>query len=262
MAVHDAARALVRTAAVTRVIDAAIRHGAALLAVPARDTMKRVRAGVVVETPPRDECWAAQTPQVFRAALLREALEKARAEGRTGTDCAQLVEALGVRVHVVPGRPRQLEDHRARGSRRRRARCSEAQRGERASTMRIGHGFDTHALVPGRPLVLGGIVIPHDRGLEGHSDGDVLLHAVDERAARRDGRGRSRRALPVDRSRAARDRERRAASRARWQMLRERALALGNLDATLVAQVPRLAPHLEQMRAAIAELLERRRSSA
>jgi 2-C-methyl-D-erythritol 4-phosphate cytidylyltransferase len=105
VAVHDAARALVRTAAVTRVIDAAIRHGAALLAVPARDTVKRVRAGVVVETPPREECWAAQTPQVFRAAVLREALEKARAERCTATDCAQLVEALGVRVHVVPGDP-------------------------------------------------------------------------------------------------------------------------------------------------------------
>ena len=105
VAVHDAARALVRTAAVTRVIDAAIASGAALLAVPARDTIKRVRAGAVVETPPREECFAAQTPQVFRASLLREALEKASAEGRTGTDCAQLVEALGVRVAVVPGDP-------------------------------------------------------------------------------------------------------------------------------------------------------------
>lgn len=105
VAVHDAARALVRTAAVTRVIDAAIRSGAALLAVPTRDTIKRVRAGAVAETPPREECWAAQTPQVFRAALLREALAKAQAEGRTGTDCAQLVEALGVRVEVVLGDP-------------------------------------------------------------------------------------------------------------------------------------------------------------
>jgi 2-C-methyl-D-erythritol 4-phosphate cytidylyltransferase len=105
VAVHDAARALVRPADVTRAVDAALRHGAALLAVPARDTIKRVREGVVVDTPPRDECWAAQTPQVFRVGLLREALEKADAEGRTGTDCAQLVEALGARVHVVTGDP-------------------------------------------------------------------------------------------------------------------------------------------------------------
>ena len=103
VAVHDAARALVRSEAVTRVIDAAQRHGAALLAVPARDTITRVRDGIVIETPPRDECYAAQTPQVFRVAALREALDKARAEGREGTDCAQLVEALGVRVQIVAG---------------------------------------------------------------------------------------------------------------------------------------------------------------
>ncbi len=103
VAVHDAARALIRPAAVTRVIEAAEIGGAALLALPLRDTIKRVREGVVVETPPREECWSAQTPQVFRRELLREALEKARTEGRTGTDCAQLVEALGVRVRVVEG---------------------------------------------------------------------------------------------------------------------------------------------------------------
>jgi len=104
-AVHDAARPLVSPRAVTRVVEAARRHGAALLAVPLGDTLKRVRDGRVVETPPREECWAAQTPQAFLVELLREALEKARAEGRTGTDCAQLVEALGVAVHVVPGDP-------------------------------------------------------------------------------------------------------------------------------------------------------------
>jgi 2-C-methyl-D-erythritol 4-phosphate cytidylyltransferase len=105
VAVHDAARPLVRPSAVSRVIEAAQHHGAALLAAPVRDTLKRVRAGAVVETIPRDECWAAQTPQVFRAEWLRASLEKARAEGRTGTDCAQLVEALGVRVYVVEGDP-------------------------------------------------------------------------------------------------------------------------------------------------------------
>lgn len=103
VAVHDAARALIRPEAVGRVVNVARRSGAALLAVPVRDTIKRVREGEVVETPPRDECWAAQTPQVFRVELLREALAKAAAEGRSATDCAQLVEAMGVRVRVVEG---------------------------------------------------------------------------------------------------------------------------------------------------------------
>jgi 2-C-methyl-D-erythritol 4-phosphate cytidylyltransferase len=105
VAVHDAARPFVRPSAVARVLEAARAGGAAILAVPVSDTIKRVRAGRVVETPPRSECWAAQTPQVFRARLLREALAKASAEGRLGTDDAQLVEWLGVAVAVVLGDP-------------------------------------------------------------------------------------------------------------------------------------------------------------
>jgi len=103
VAVHDAARCLVRPAAVSRAIAVARREGAAILAVPARDTIKRVSGTRIVETPSRSECWAAQTPQVFRVELLREALAKAETEGYLGTDDAELVERLGVAVHVVPG---------------------------------------------------------------------------------------------------------------------------------------------------------------
>ncbi len=105
VAVHDAARALVRPEDVSRVVAAARESGAALLAVPVTDTVKRVQGELVVETPPRDECWAAQTPQVFRVDLLREALAKATAAGFLGTDDAQLVERLGVPVRVVRGDP-------------------------------------------------------------------------------------------------------------------------------------------------------------
>lgn len=108
-AVHDAARPLVRPEDVARVVEAARRHGAALLAVPLRDTLKRVRDGVVLETPLREEWFAAQTPQVFRIEWLREALAKAAAEGRRGTDDAALVEALGIPVHVVEGDPANLK---------------------------------------------------------------------------------------------------------------------------------------------------------
>lgn len=103
VAVHDAARPLVRPEDVGRVIAAAARTGAALLAVPVRDTLKRVRAGRVEETLPRAACWAAQTPQVFRVELLREALAKAEAEGFVATDDAQLVERLGAPVEIVEG---------------------------------------------------------------------------------------------------------------------------------------------------------------
>ena len=103
VAVHDAARPLVRPEAVDRVVAAALRDGAAILAVPVRDTIKRVRDGQVVATPERSECAAAQTPQVFRVDVLLEALAKARLEARVGTDDSQIVEALGVPVSVVEG---------------------------------------------------------------------------------------------------------------------------------------------------------------
>ncbi len=109
VAVHDAARALVRPEAVSRVVAVAERDGAAILAVPVRDTIKRASDGRIVETPPRDACWAAQTPQVFRTELLREALDKAAAESYLGTDDAELVERLGVPVQIVEGDPDNLK---------------------------------------------------------------------------------------------------------------------------------------------------------
>lgn len=105
VAVHDAARPFVLPSDVRRVLEAAREIGAALLAVPVTDTIKRVRGGRVVDTPLRSECWAAQTPQAFRVALLREALAKALADGVVATDDVQLVERLGLPVAVVEGDP-------------------------------------------------------------------------------------------------------------------------------------------------------------
>jgi len=109
VAVHDAARCLVSRTDVVRVIAAARESGAAILGEPVRDTIKRVRGGKIVETLERSECWAAQTPQVFRAQLLREALAKADAEGVVGTDEAQLVERLGAPVRLVQSDGRNLK---------------------------------------------------------------------------------------------------------------------------------------------------------
>jgi 2-C-methyl-D-erythritol 4-phosphate cytidylyltransferase len=115
--VHDAARCLVRPEDVSRVIDVARRHGAAILATPVRDTIKRVEAcagdfggaGRVIETPDRASCWAAQTPQVFRTDVLREALDRADEDGFLGSDDAQIVERLGVEVRIVEGPPGNLK---------------------------------------------------------------------------------------------------------------------------------------------------------
>lgn len=105
VAVHDAARPHVRPEDISRVVRAAREGGAAILAVPSADTLKRVRGDRVMETLPRAECWAAQTPQVFAVEVLRKALREAAKEERHGTDCSQLVEALGVPVRVIEGDP-------------------------------------------------------------------------------------------------------------------------------------------------------------
>jgi 2-C-methyl-D-erythritol 4-phosphate cytidylyltransferase len=104
VAIHDAVRPLVTSMALAACVDAACRHGAAILGVPVWDTLKAVQPdGSITHTLPRDGVWLAQTPQAFRTALIREAHEKARREGYSGTDDAELVERLGKKVHVVPG---------------------------------------------------------------------------------------------------------------------------------------------------------------
>ena len=120
---------------------------------------------------------------------------------------------------------------------------------------RIGHGLDVHPLVDGRPLLLGGVTVPHDRGLDGHSDGDVLLHAVASALLGALGEGDLGRHFPSSDPSLSGVASGALVTRV-VTMMRERGYTLGNLDATLVAQVPRLAPHLEKMREAIAGLLE------
>src|SRR6188472_620000 len=150
--VHDAARPFVSPELISRSIDAAAEHGAAIAALPASDTVKRVEGEgtrtVIVETIPRARVYLAQTPQAFR----REILGAAIALGRTGvdaTDEAMLAEQAGHRVHVVDGDPANVKITTARDL--------DAARRQSAVTARIGTGYDLHRLVEGRPLIIGGV---------------------------------------------------------------------------------------------------------
>jgi len=133
VAVHDAARPFVRARDVARVLAAAREVGAALLAVPVIDTIKRVRGGRVIETPERSECWAAQTPQAFRIDVLREALAKANYAGVRATDDVQLVERLGLPVAVVEGDPGNIKITRPEDFVRAQARLAELAEPEEAA---------------------------------------------------------------------------------------------------------------------------------
>ncbi|GAB4257880.1 MAG: bifunctional 2-C-methyl-D-erythritol 4-phosphate cytidylyltransferase/2-C-methyl-D-erythritol 2,4-cyclodiphosphate synthase [Deferrisomatales bacterium] len=234
---------------------AAARPDGALLAVPCRDTLKREREGAAVETLPRHGVWQAQTPQAFPAGLLRRALERAEREGVEGTDEASLVEALGCRPRLVAGdaanlkitHPEDLPLAEALAAARGAA-------GRFGRGLTVGHGYDVHRLAAHRKLVLGGVEIAHDRGLLGHSDADVLAHAVADACLGAAGLGDLGRHFPD-----SDDRWRGASSlgllRRVAELLRGAGVELLRVDATLVAQRPKVAPQVPAMEANLARAL-------
>lgn len=121
--------------------------------------------------------------------------------------------------------------------------------------IRIGQGFDVHQLVEGRPLITGGIEIPHDKGLLGHSDADVLLHTIADACLGAVGEGDIGKHFP-DTDPAFKDADSAKLLIRVWGIVKEKGYKLGNVDCTIMAQKPKMAPHIESMRARIAELLE------
>ncbi len=121
--------------------------------------------------------------------------------------------------------------------------------------MRIGQGFDVHAFEEGRPLIIGGITVPHERGLVGHSDADVLLHTITDAALGAVGEGDIGRHFP-DTDPAFKDADSAKLLTHCWNIVKEKGYVLGNIDCTIIAQRPKMAPHIPAMRMRIAELLE------
>ena len=261
--VHDAVRPFCEPAMLQRVVAAACRTGAAIPGLPATETIQRVsRRGQVLKTPPREELYAIQTPQCFHAAILRSALERAAQEGFEGTDESSVVRWAGHPVTVVAGSPdnmkitRPLDIEVARSLlKQERARDSWPREaaGENAM-LRIGHGIDYHRLAEGRRLVLGGVEIPFERGLEGHSDADALVHAICDALLGAAGLGDIGSHFP-DSDPAHRGRPSLEFLHEVREMLANAGWAIRNVDATLLAQHPRLAPFFDAMRHNIAQSL-------
>jgi 2-C-methyl-D-erythritol 4-phosphate cytidylyltransferase/2-C-methyl-D-erythritol 2,4-cyclodiphosphate synthase len=247
--VHDGARPAVGESLVEDVIAATERVGAAVPVVPVSDTIKRVVDGRVGATVDRSDLVAAQTPQGVRRGLLREALATAAAADGTWTDEAALLEACNIAVHVVPGDPANLKVT-VRDDLDRVANLLAGG----GTTRRTGLGQDSHPFGPGSPLRLGGIELHGAPALHGHSDGDVALHALADALLGAAGSGDLGRLFPAGPStpRGADSRELLAAVVARlagdgWRP--------AGVDLTIVAARPRLGPHLDAMREAIAVTL-------
>jgi 2-C-methyl-D-erythritol 4-phosphate cytidylyltransferase/2-C-methyl-D-erythritol 2,4-cyclodiphosphate synthase len=250
--IHDAARPFLTSALITRAIDAAVEHRAAVPAVPVADTVKKVdERETVTETLDRSQLRVVQTPQAFGFDLILAAHQRAAAAGRDDfTDDAALAEWAGHSVTVFPGETTNVKlttnDDFIR---------AEALRMAALGDVRTGNGFDVHAFGDGDHVMLGGIRVPHARGLTGHSDADVVLHALVDAllGALADGDIGSH--FPPS------DPQWRGASSDQFlafacERVRARSGFIAHLDATVVCEAPRVGPHRDAMRARIAAIAE------
>jgi 2-C-methyl-D-erythritol 4-phosphate cytidylyltransferase/2-C-methyl-D-erythritol 2,4-cyclodiphosphate synthase len=251
--IHDGARPLAEPELFDRCAAAAAESGAAIAATPVADTLKRVAEGAIAGTVDRAGLWAAQTPQAFRLESLRRAM--AASSGETVTDEARLCEVAGLPVSVVPASPANLKVTHAEDIPVADA-LLRARHGSPPSvgSVRTGIGYDAHRFAPGRRLVLGGVEIAHDRGLEGHSDADVLLHAIADAVLGAASLGDIGQHFPPSDERF-RDADSQYLLREVARLAREAGWAPGNIDATILAEAPRIRPHVPLMRERIASCL-------
>ena len=252
--VHDGARPLVGPELIAAVIDGVRVHGAAVPLLPIVETVKRVAAdGRIVETIDRTGLGAVQTPQGATLAAFLRAYETAGGEDREFTDEAALLEACTIPVHAIPGDPANLKVTVPADLRIVEAALS-GRSPSAAGVPTIGHGSDSHPFGPGAGLALGGLVVGAAPRLHGHSDGDVVLHAVADALLGGAGLGDLGRIFPAgpETPRGI------AGAELLAEVVRRVADAgfvVANLDCTIVAARPRLGPILPEIGARIADLL-------
>ena len=244
--VHDAARPLIPAGTIPALLVALESMPGAIPAQPVADTLKRVEQGRIVATVPRDALYRAQTPQAFRFPVLLAAHRAGI--GTSATDDASLLEAAGEPVAIVPGSEDNIKLTYA----------EDLARLERIMTAhlipRVGTGFDVHVLETGRKLMLCGVAVPHDKGLAGHSDADVGIHALCDAIYGALAEGDIGRHFPPSEA-TWRD-----ADSARFlahaaERIAARRGVLANADVTLICERPKIAPHAAAMVARLTAIL-------
>jgi 2-C-methyl-D-erythritol 4-phosphate cytidylyltransferase/2-C-methyl-D-erythritol 2,4-cyclodiphosphate synthase len=243
--VHDAARPHIPPGTIQALLAALERYPGAIPAHPVADTLKRAENGIIVATVPREGLFRAQTPQAFRFDVL---LSAHRAGIQGTTDDASLLEATGATVAVVPGADDNIKLTHP----------EDLVRLERVMAAnlipRVGTGFDVHVLAAGRPLMLCGVAVPHDRGLAGHSDADVGIHALCDAIYGALAEGDIGRHFPPSEASWKDADSARFLTHAAGRIA-ARGGVLANADVTLICERPKIAPHADAMRARLAALL-------
>jgi 2-C-methyl-D-erythritol 2,4-cyclodiphosphate synthase len=251
--VHDAARPGVRKKDVQNLISAVMQDPSScggILALPVADTLKQSNGEepIIKKTVSREYLWQAQTPQMFQLGQLKTAIEQARIKGTEITDEASAMEAMGFSPLLIKG---SLDNFKITYQE---DLATMEQLYRKESGMRIGQGYDVHQLVKGRPLILGGISIPNELGLLGHSDADALLHAITDALLGAAGLGDIGKHFP-DTDPLYKNANSSDLLNKTYHLVQKKGFKLINLDATIICQSPKLSPYISRMIAKISEAL-------
>lgn len=248
VAVHDGARPLVDPDKIEQCLAVAREHGAAVLAVPVKDTIKKGQDGQVTETLDRSTLWAAQTPQCYQRELLARALEKYGAE-KDATDESQLVEKLGVKVQLV------LSDYRNTKLTTPEDLIFARALVEDKFVQRTGFGFDIHQMQFGLKMFIGGAEMIYPKGFVGHSDGDLVLHAVCDAVLGALCAGEIGLLFPPSDPTIKGISSQKIVKEV-LRIVKEKAAAIEHIDATLIIQSPKISPHYDKIRRSLADVFE------
>lgn len=234
--IHDGVRPYVSKTLIENIISRASEIGAVIPAVPPKDTIRHEEDGTL----DRSKLWCVQTPQGFELGVITEAFRKAFDDNFYGTDDASLVEHMGKQVAIIPGENTNIKITAPE---------------DLTVENRIGTGFDAHQLIEDRKLILGGVEIPYEKGLLGHSDADVLVHALMDAMLGAAALGDIGKLFP-DNDDSYKGISSMVLLRQVMEVLTAKGYSLGNVDVTVICQKPKLAGFIDEMRAGIAEALD------
>lgn len=237
--IHDGARPYVTEEIIKNVLVDTAKYGAAVASMPVKDTIRQTTDSGSI-TPERSTLYSMQTPQGFETALIKKAFERAYEEGYYGTDDASLVDRLGQHVALSAGSYGNIKI---------------TTKEDLPVQIRIGSGYDVHRLEKDRRLVLCGEEIPFEKGLLGHSDADVAVHALMDAMLGAAGLGDIGRHFP-DNDMQYKDISSIKLLKTVKQLLQSEGFSLNNADVTIMAQRPKLSPHIDKMRENIARALD------
>lgn len=252
--IHDCARMLVTPEIIDRCIEALNDCDAVIAAMPLKDTIKKAKDDIVINTPDRNEFITVQTPQCFLVDLIKQAHKHADETNFIGTDDASLVEHMDRSVKFVEGSYENIKITTkddiivAENILKNRGQSMDIVK----PPLRIGNGFDVHALTEGRKLILGGIEIRHEKGLLGHSDADVLTHAIMDAILGALALGDIGKHFP-DTDPKYKDADSIALLKNVMDLAKQKNYAIVNIDAVIMAQKPKLLPYIEKIRKSIAD---------